>query len=83
MKDIRDDMRVLFSPAGIESVKKNFPKFKQNGTVIAAFGPTTIKAVRDAGLRLDIEAPMPEAPSMTGAIELYIKKAGKEAKKKA
>ena len=50
--------------------------------MIAAFGPTTIKAVRDAGLRLDIEAPMPEAPSMTGAIELYIKKVGKEAKKK-
>ncbi|HMZ50347.1 MAG TPA: uroporphyrinogen-III synthase, partial [Flavobacteriales bacterium] len=82
LKDVTYDMLVFFSPGDLESLKKNFPKFKQNGTVIAAFGPTTIKAVRDAGLRLDIEAPMPEAPSMTGAIELYIKKVGKEAKKK-
>jgi uroporphyrinogen-III synthase len=83
LKDISYDMLVFFSPGGIESLKKNFPKFKQNGTVMAAFGPTTSKAVRDAGFRLDIEAPLPEAPSMTGAIELYMKKAAKEAKKKA
>jgi uroporphyrinogen-III synthase len=82
LKDIKYDMLVFFSPGGIESLKKNFPKYKQNGTVIAAFGPTTAKAVKDAELRLDIEAPMPEAPSMTGAIELYMKKAAKEAKKK-
>jgi uroporphyrinogen-III synthase len=82
MKGLSHDMLVFFSPGGIESLKKNFPKFKQNGTVIAAFGPTTAKAVRDAGLRLDIEAPLPEAPSMTGAIELYLKKAAKEARKK-
>ncbi len=83
LKDITYDMLVFFSPGGIESLRKNFPKFKQNGTVMAAFGPTTSKAVRDAGFRLDIEAPLPEAPSMTGAIELFIKKASKEAKKKA
>lgn len=83
LKDIKYDMLVFFSPGGIESLKKNFPKFRQNGTVIAAFGPTTAKAVRDAELRLDIEAPMPEAPSMTGAIELYMKQAAKEAKKEA
>ena len=83
LKDITYDMLVFFSPGGIESLKKNFPKFKQNGTVMAAFGPTTSKAVRDAGFRLDIEAPLPEAPSMTGAIELYMKKAAKDAKKKA
>jgi uroporphyrinogen-III synthase len=53
----------------------NFPQFKQNNTRIAAFGPTTAQAVRDAGLILDIEAPLPNAPSMTGALELYIKKA--------
>jgi len=82
MKTLVHDMLVFFSPGGIESLRRNFPKFKQNGTVIAAFGPTTVKAVRDAGLRLDIEAPLPEAPSMTGAIELYMKKAAKAAKKK-
>ena len=82
LKNLTYDMLVFFSPGGIESLKKNFPKFKQNGVAIAAFGPTTSKAVRDAGLQLDIEAPMPEAPSMTGAIELYLKKVAKEARKK-
>ena len=53
----------------------NFPKFEQNNTRIAAFGPSTAKAVRDAGLLLDIEAPLLEAPSMTGALDMYIKDA--------
>jgi uroporphyrinogen-III synthase len=82
IKNLAYDMLVFFSPGGIESLKKNFPKFKQDGVVIAAFGPTTSKAVRDAGLRLDVEAPLPEAPSMTGAIELFLKRAAKEARKK-
>lgn len=82
IKELGYDMLVFFSPGGIESLRKNFPKFKQNNVVIAAFGPTTAKAVRDAGLRLDVEAPMPEAPSMTGAIELFLKRAAKEARKK-
>jgi uroporphyrinogen-III synthase len=82
IKDLAYDMLVFFSPGGIESLKKNFPKFKQNAVVIAAFGPTTSKAVRDADLRLDIEAPLPEAPSMTGAIELFLKRSAKEARSK-
>ena len=69
------DIVAFFSPSGINSLYVNFPDFKQNNTRIAAFGPTTAKAVRDAGLILDIEAPLPNAPSMTGALELYIKKA--------
>ncbi|MGV9012802.1 MAG: uroporphyrinogen-III synthase [Flavobacteriales bacterium] len=77
MEDVHYDMLVFFSPGGIESLRKNFPKYQQGGTVIAAFGPTTVKAVRDAGLRLDVEAPLPEAPSMTGAIELYLKRGAK------
>ena len=67
-------MIAFFSPSGINSLFVNFPDFKQNNTRIAAFGPTTAKAVRDHDLILDIEAPQPNAPSMTGAIELYIKK---------
>jgi uroporphyrinogen-III synthase len=69
------DILAFFSPSGINSLFVNFPEFKQNNTRIAAFGATTARAVRDAGLVLDIEAPLPNAPSMTGAIELYIKKA--------
>jgi uroporphyrinogen-III synthase len=78
LKDLKYDMLVFFSPGGIESLRKNFPDFQQNDTVIAAFGPTTARAVRDNDLRLDIEAPLPEAPSMTGAIELFIKRQGKK-----
>lgn len=69
------DILAFFSPSGINSLFLNFPDFKQNNTRIAAFGSTTAQAVRDAGLILDIEAPQPNAPSMTGALELYIMKA--------
>lgn len=75
LKDVFYDILAFFSPSGINSLFVNFPEFKQNNTRIAAFGPTTAKAVRDAGLILDIEAPLPNAPSMTGALELYIRKA--------
>jgi uroporphyrinogen-III synthase len=51
----------------------NFPDFQQNETRIAAFGPTTAKAVKDANLILDIQAPLPNVPSMTAALEEYIK----------
>lgn len=75
LKDVNYDIIAFFSPSGIHSLFENFPDFKQNKTRIAAFGPTTAKAVRDAGLILDIEAPLPNAPSMTGALEEYIKEA--------
>ena len=75
LTDVYYDILAFFTPAGINSLLLNFPDFKQNNTRIAAFGPTTSKAVRDAGLILDIEAPHPNAPSMTGALELYIVKA--------
>jgi uroporphyrinogen-III synthase len=81
LKNIYYDVLAFFSPSGIESLFHNFPDFQQNNTRIAAFGPTTAKAVRDAGLILDIQAPLPNAPSMTGALEEYIKvslKASKE-----
>jgi uroporphyrinogen-III synthase len=71
------DVLLFFSPAGISSLLKNFPEFNQNGTAIGTFGPTTAKAVRDAGLRLDIEAPNEETPSMTAALENYLKKLSK------
>lgn len=68
------DMLVFFSPSGISSLLKNFPDFKQDDIKIGCFGPTTAKAVKDAGLRLDVEAPTAEAPSMTAALDLYLKK---------
>jgi uroporphyrinogen-III synthase len=68
---------VFYSPSGIKSLYQNYPDFKQKNTRIAAFGPTTSKAVVDAGLTLNIKAPSPEYPSMTMALEQYIKTANK------
>ncbi len=77
LKEVNYDILVFFSPSGIQSLLQNFPNFAQDETRIACFGSTTAKAVRDAGLRLDIEAPTAEAPSMTMALEQYIKKHNK------
>ena len=68
------DLLLFFSPSGISSLLKNFPQFNQNEIRIGCFGPTTAKAALEAGLRLDIEAPTPEAPSMTAALELFLQK---------
>jgi uroporphyrinogen-III synthase len=78
LKNVYYDMLVFFSPGGIESLFKNFPGFKQNNTAIAAFGPTTANAVMKNNLRLDVHAPHPKAPSMVGAIELFIKEQAKK-----
>lgn len=65
-------MLIFFSPQGIESLLKNFPNLEQGDLRIGAFGAATAKSVVDAGLRLDLEAPSPEAPSMTTALDLYL-----------
>lgn len=73
LEDVKYDLLVFFSPGGIESLFKNFPDFVQEKTCIAAFGTTTAQAVLKNNLRLDLHAPQPNAPSMVGAIELFIK----------
>lgn len=75
------DMLVFFSPSGVASLLKNFPSFEQGELAIATLGPTTAKAVRDAGLRLDAEAPTPEAPSITAALDAFLKENQKANKK--
>ena len=73
LSDVKYDILVFFSPSGIESLFKNFPDFEQGQTRIAVFGPTTSKAAEKAGLRIDIHAPTAKAPSMSMAIDQYIK----------
>ena len=68
------DMLIFFSPSGISSLLKNFPDYKQGDTAIGTFGPTTAKAAKDAGLRVDLEAPTPEYPSITAALSAYLTK---------
>ena len=73
LRDVYYDILVFFSPSGIESLFENFPDFDQKDTRIAVFGNTTVKAATEQGLRVDIQAPTPETPSMTMALEKYIK----------
>jgi uroporphyrinogen-III synthase len=74
LSDITYDVLVFFSPLGIQSLFENFPDFKQNETRIAVFGNSTSKAVEDRDLSINIKAPTPEAPSMTMALENYLKR---------
>ena len=81
IKDLKEyDIIAFYTPSGIKSLFQNFPDFVQGNTVIAAFGPATATAVEEAGLRLDIKAPTPQCPSMTMAIEEFIKRYNKENK---
>ncbi len=66
------DVICFFTPSGVKSLFDNLPKYKQNGTVIGAFGSNTSKAVEEAGLKLEIKAPQPQAPSMVAALEQYL-----------
>ncbi len=78
LEDVFYDILVFFSPSGIDSLFRNFPEFKQNNTRIAVFGNSTVKAATEAGLKCNITAPTPETPSMTMALDKYIKEANKK-----
>lgn len=80
-EDFNYDMLLFFSPVGITSLLKNFPDFEQGDIQIGCFGSTTAQAVHDAGLRLDLEAPTPEFPSMTMALDNFLKEINKKSKK--
>ncbi len=73
LADVYYDILVFYSPSGPKSLLENFPDFKQNNTLIAAFGPTTAEALKALSLRLDIDAPTQTSPSMTMALDSYIK----------
>ncbi|MBQ0734632.1 uroporphyrinogen-III synthase [Aquimarina celericrescens] len=81
LSDLRDvfyDILVFFSPSGIQSLFENFPDFKQNDTRIAVFGNSTVKAAEEHNLVVNIQAPTPETPSMTMALQKYIKEVNKK-----
>ena len=77
LEDVFYDVLVFFSPSGIKSLFENFPTFEQNSTRIAVFGNSTVKAAEEAGLQIDIAAPSRETPSMTMALEKYIREVNK------
>ena len=67
------DMLVFFSPGGVESLFDNFPKFKQDKMIIAAFGATTIAKAEELGLTVAVKAPNDIHKSMPDAIIEFIK----------
>lgn len=80
-EDFNYDMLLFFSPVGIASLLKNFPNFEQGDIQLGCFGATTAQAVKDAGLRLDLEAPIPGVPSMTMALDNFLKEHTKKVRK--
>ena len=78
LKNVFYDILVFFSPSGIESLFKNFPDFKQNNTMIAAFGKNTVKAAEEKGLKINIEAPRKRVSSMSRALEIFIEDSRKK-----
>lgn len=78
LREVFYDILVFFSPSGIKSLFENFPDFEQKNTRIAVFGNTTVKAAKEHGLTVNILAPTPDTPSMTMALEKYIKEMNKK-----
>jgi uroporphyrinogen-III synthase len=76
------DVICFFTPSGVKSLFDNFPTYKQNGTIIGAFGNNTSKAIQDAGLLLQIKAPEPQVPSMVAALEKFLSVHAKHGVKK-
>ncbi|MBX9781378.1 MAG: uroporphyrinogen-III synthase [Chitinophagaceae bacterium] len=71
----------FFTPSGVRSLLDNYPGFKQNGTVMGAFGNNTSKAVEEAGFTLDIKVPSPKQPSMVAALDQFLANSLKPVKK--
>lgn len=72
IKSFDYDMALFFSPAGIKALVENFPDMKAGDIMIGTFGPSTAKAVKEANLQLDLEAPTDRYPSMTGALRHFL-----------
>lgn len=66
------DMMVLYNPADLRSLQENFPDFQQGDMKLVSYGRSVVKPLEEAGLRIDVKAPSPEAPSVASAIEQYL-----------
>ena len=75
LKDVdlsKYQMVVFYSPSDVKSLVQNFPDFKQDGLLFVTYGPSTAKALKDNGFVVEVEAPTPEAPSVSKALLLYL-----------
>ena len=62
----------FYSPSDVKSLQEAYPDFEQKDLVFATFGPSTAKAMEEAGLKVDIKAPTPNAPSIAEALSNYL-----------
>ncbi|MBR5834155.1 MAG: uroporphyrinogen-III synthase [Bacteroidales bacterium] len=66
------DLVVLFNPADVHSLYENHPEFTQGDVKFISYGRSVVKAMEEAGLKIEISAPSPEVPSVAKAIEIYL-----------
>ena len=67
------DLAVMCNPADVASLKENFPDFKQGTLKIISFGKAVVRSLEEAGCEIALQAPTPEATSISKAVELYLK----------
>jgi len=76
--DLRDvdihsyQILAFYSPSDVKSLLESFPDFKQEDIVFATYGPSTARAMDQAGLKVEIQAPTPQAPSIAEALSNYL-----------
>ena len=63
------DIIALYSPNDVKALVENFDVEKL--PVVATFGEATLRAAKEAGLKVKANAPTPEAPSMVKALDIY------------
>ena len=66
------DIIALYSPNDVKALTENFDVEKL--PVVATFGEATLRAAKEAGLKVKASAPSPEAPSMVKALDIYCSK---------
>lgn len=77
-QDLRDtdlhayDAIVFFNPADVKSLYESYPEFVQEDISFISYGRSVVKAMEEAGLKIEISAPTAEVPSIAKAIENYL-----------
>ena len=66
------DIIALYSPSDVKALADNFDIEKL--PVVATFGEATLRAAKEAGMKVKASAPSPEAPSMAKALDIYFTK---------
>ena len=72
LKPLDYDIIALYSPNDVKALTENYELDQL--PVVATFGEATLRAAKEAGLKVKASAPSPEAPSMVKALDIYCHK---------